>query len=466
MIYNSVGISTLTRWKRRALSSPRSKTGRVSLFAAATLVAAFVPMLTFAVTTADGPSLVGSWSHYPTTSTAAGHVTSPMGCVKALTAPRLNARFRARMGPLVGMDGQHVIRIGRGRYLWLFSDAYLDYTHRARTLLETQRVGNVAALQRRRCFTLVRGGTAARAGAFEPGYATIPRDHSFWPLGGEAHGGRVFVFWAEMQRDEIPPPGDGIYRHPVRTWLATYDATTLKRLRLRPAPNDGVFPQFGFAVASNATHTYLFGNSNLLNLTYEGGFYNGPHSATRMYLARVPIGRLGRPPVYRTARGWSADARDAVPFSSRFWTENTMQPRFVRGRWVAVTKKDGFWGTRTIVETAARPWGPWRVVSRRTIKPFRGYDEMNNYQPIILPYRGPSGNLIIAMSQNARNWSDAVEDFSMYRPQIYAEPWPGAQELGLLDQHRGLSLRGRHSVVWNWPVSADPERQNGARTMR
>jgi hypothetical protein len=417
-----IGIRLKPCW--RAVTTPRSREGRAVLLGAATVVAVFVPTLTYAATTTNGPSLIGSWSHYPTASGASEYIVSPMGCARRLNARWLHARFRGRFGPLVGADGQHVVRIGRRRHLWLFSDAYLDYTNRASNLHETQRVGNVAALQSGRCFRLIRRGTRARSADFEPGYPRMPRGNSFWPLGGEAHHGRVYVFWAEMQYDGPPPPGDGIYRHPVRTWLATYDATTLTRLRLRPAPNDGVFPQYGFAVASDATHTYLFGNSNLLNLSYEGGFYNGPHSATRMYLARVPRGQFGQRPVYRTARGWSTNPRAAVPFSSRFWTENTMQPRFMRGRWVAVTKKDGLWGTRTIVEIAARPWGPWRVVSRRIIRPFRGYDEMNNYQPIILPYRGPRGGLIIAMSQNARNWLDAVEDFSMYRPQVYAEPWP------------------------------------------
>ena len=394
---------------------------------AAALVATFVPTLTYAASADDGPALAGSWNHRPTARSEAGYVVSRMGCVRRITAPSIHARFRDGFGPLVGVDGQHAIRIGRGRYLWLFSDAYLDYTNRASNLHETQRVGNVAALQRGRCFKLIRRGTRARSAAFEPGYPRMSRESSFWPLGGQAHRGRLQVFWAEMQRDEVPPPGDGIYRHPIRTWLATYDARTLERLRLLPARNDGVFPQYGFAVASDATHTYLFGNSNLLNLTYEGGFYNGPHSATRMYLARVPRGRLRLPPVYRTARGWSPNPRAAVAISARFWTENTMQPRFISGRWVAVTKVDGFWGTRTIVEVAARPWGPWRVVSRRIVRPLRGYDEMNNYQPIILPYRGRSRNLIIAMSQNARDWLDAVEDFSMYRPQVYAEPWPFAR---------------------------------------
>jgi hypothetical protein len=31
---------------------------------------------------------------------------------------------------------------------------------------------------------------------------------------------------------------------------------------------------------------------------------------------------------------------------------------------------------------------------------------------------------MIVMSQNAHHWPDAVEDFSMYRPYVYSEPWP------------------------------------------
>jgi hypothetical protein len=361
-----------------------------------------------------------------TASSVAGYagVTSGVTCARSLDAAALGRVFAGRIGPIIGADNQHAIRLGRRRTLWLFSDAFIDDTGSARTLTQARMIANAAVIQRGRCFRIVRANPGARIVPFEPRRPGMSDERVFWPLGGEAHGDRIFVFWAEMKRNPLPPPGDGIYRHPVRTWLATYDRATLARIRMRPAPNDGVVPQYGYAVASDERHTYLFGNPNLLNLAMQGGFYSGPHSATRMFLARVPRGRLGAQPHYRTRRGWSSDPAAARPFSSRFWTENGMQPRFVAGHWVSVTKVDGLWGTRTIFEAAARPWGPWRVVSRRRIWPLLGYNEMNNYQPIIVPYRNRPGNFIIVMSQNARDWSEALADPSRYRPQVYMEPWP------------------------------------------
>ena len=396
----------------------------MALLSAVVGTSVFVPALSYVGAAGDGAVVVGQWRPLSSRIEPSGYVVSNLGCVRRLTAGALGRAFAGRMGPLIGADNPHAIRLGRRRTLWLFTDAFIDDTNSAATLREARMLPNVAVIQKRRCFRLVRSGSDVRAREFQPRVAGMPDSNVFWPLGGEAHGDRIFVFWAEMKRNPLPPPGDGIYRHPVRTWLATYDRATLARLRMRPAPNDGVRPQYGYAVGSDKRHTYLFGNSNLLNLEMQGGFYSGPHSATRMFLARVPRGRLGAQPKYRTVRGWSSDPADARPFSVRFWTENGMQPRYVRGRWMAVTKRDGFWGSRTIFEVAERPWGKWRVVSRRTIRPFRGYDEMNNYHPIVVPYRDPSGDFIIMMSQNARDWLDAVEDPSMYRPQVYSEPWP------------------------------------------
>jgi hypothetical protein len=409
------------------LSSPRTAWGRGALLGAAIFVAVGVPAVSYVTTAADKP-FVGRWNHYPTRIAEAGYVVTELGCASGRSAAELNERFRDRLGPILGLDNAHVVDLGHQRFLWLFNDIYFDHTNTKSSLLGSPSVRNVAVLQQRNCFTLVRRGDRSRILSFEPGDERDVKvegvDRFFWPLGGELHGGRVWVFWAEMKQDKPAAAGDGISRHPIRTWLATYDATSLERLDFRPARNDGVFPQYGYAVASDDDITYLFGNSNLLNLKLEGGFYSGPHSATKMYLARVPRGQLDQLPEYRTAKGWSADPDDAVPISERFWTENGMQPRYLAGRWVSVTKVDGFWGKETIVEIADEPWGPWRIVSKRTIEPFRGFDVMNNYQPIILPYRDPSGDMVIVMSQNANNWLDAIEDAAMYRLHVYAEPWP------------------------------------------
>jgi hypothetical protein len=390
-----------------------------------------VPTISY-VASADNPPIRGQWLHYRTRVVPSGYVVTRLGCVRARSAPALNGLFGSRLGPILGLDNAHVIDLGRGRYLWLFNDAFFDDTRTKTDLRGTTFVSNTAMLERNGCFRIVRRDRGGRPSSFEGGgprgiEARTSSERFLWPLGGQAQNGRIRVFWGLMNRSTPPPPGDGIGPYPIRTWLATYDARTLARVALRPAPNAGVFPQYGFAVASDERFSYLFGNSNLLNYSREGGYHNGPHSATRMYLARVPRGKFGQRPLYRTARGWSARPAAAVPISERFFAENGMQPRYLAGRWVSVTKVNGFSGTRTIVEVATNPWGPWRTVSRRRIEPFRGYGVMNNYQPIILPYRSRSGGLIIVMSQNAHHWPDAVADPSMYRLKVYAEPWPFAQ---------------------------------------
>ena len=78
-----------------------------------------------------------------------------------------------------------------------------------------------------------------------------------------------------------------------------------------------------------------------------------------MWLGRVPRGRLDQAPEYWNGSRWVNDRDQAEPVLERYWTENPMQPRYLNGRWVAVTKENGFWGDRLAVDVAADPWGPW-----------------------------------------------------------------------------------------------------------
>ena len=353
-------------------------------------------------------------------------VTTRVGCLRDLSAATLHKEFGERIGPLIGWDNAHIYPLGDDRWLWLGQDAYLDYTGHADELSDARRqLQNFAFVQRGRCFSIVHGGVPDSPTNFEPGVGAVPTKSFFWPLGGDLHRGKLRIVWSKTAWDPaLPDPGDGLQRHPLSTWVGVYDPLTLERLSFRRAPNSGVFPQYGFAVVSHRKHTYLFGNSNLLNLAREGGFWNGPHSATRMYLARVRRGRLHARPHYRTARGWSHNPRRAVPISERFWTENTMQPRLIDGRWVAVTKVDGFWGHDIVIDVARHPWGPWRTIERFRHRPRYRAELMNSYQPILLPWKDPSGDLIVVIAENARAWLEAVAQPPLYRPAAFTVDWP------------------------------------------
>ena len=338
-----------------------------------------------------------------TTTTSGGYISTNVGCASGTGAGALDSFFKGRVGPMLGADYQHVYPLGGSRYLWLFQDAFIDHSGTVSNLGKSGFAHNVAFIQDGACFTLLHRGSVARPSQFESGTGTDPANHWFWPMGGELVNGRLQVFWVEEQVDgSSPGPGDGLGWHPVGTFLATYDTKTLARLSFGAAPNSGVRPIYGYAVASDASYTYLFGNTFEQNLTREGGFFNGPHSATSMYLARVPKGNLSAAPEYRTATDWSGDPGAAVAIVQRYWAENPMEPRYISGQWVAATKVDGYWGDELSIDVANNPWGPWTTVEHRGISPRNGDSTMNTYNAFLMPWLS-GGNLVVSVSQNGRN---------------------------------------------------------------
>lgn len=349
------------------------------------------------------------------TTTDAGYVTTDLGCATGTSADALSAFFTERAGPLLGMDYQHTYPLGGDRTLWLFQDAFVDQAGTARTLGQASFVHNVAVVQTGACFTLYHRGSAAKPASFEPGTGEQVRSTWFWPMGGEVSGDQLLVFWVQMRKDATDPgPGDGLGWHPESTWLATYDARTLERLDLRPAPNDGVSPIYGYAVASDDQYTYLFGNTFEQNLDREGGFANGPHSATRTYLARVQLGALDAAPAYWSSAGWSDDPASAQPVLQRGWVEDPLQPRWLGGRWVAASKLDGYWGDTLTIDVATDPWGPWTTGETRALP---GDSTLTNtYHAQLLPWLDDAGQVVVSYSRNARNMTrDAWPHPERYR---------------------------------------------------
>ena len=142
------------------------------------------------------------------------------------------------------------------------------------------------------CFSLVQRVDGGLPWEFAP---SVSDREWYWPIGGSiGAGGLLYVFWSRMVEDGAQAFLDGITRHPVQTWLGVYDPNTFATISFEPAPNAGVFPQYGSAVQTAADgYSYLFGNSNMLELSREGGYGKpSPFSGTRMYVARVPAGQF------------------------------------------------------------------------------------------------------------------------------------------------------------------------------
>ena len=359
-----------------------------------------------------------------TRTTDAGYVVTDLGCAGGTSAAALDAFFAQRVGPVIGHDYQHVYPLGGDRYLWVFQDSFIDHPGVASRLDQASFAHNTALLQEGSCFSLMHRGTAQSPESFEQGTGEQRLARWFWPMGGEVSGGTLSMFWVEMYNVDVDlGPLDGLGWYPIGTYLATYDVDTLARLDFRPAPNPGVAPIYGFAVSSDDEHTYLFGNSFDQNLQRQGGYDNGPHSATSMYLARTPLGQLDAAPEYRTADGWSDDPADAQPILQRYWAENPMQPRYLGGQWVAATKADGYWGGDLVIDAARQPWGPWTTVHQTPATPRGGDPLMLTYHAHLMPWLS-DGQLVVSLSQNARLMlRDAWPNPARYRLRFLAAPF-------------------------------------------
>lgn len=357
--------------------------------------------------------------------TAGGHLSTDVGCAWDTSAAGLDAFFADRVGPVLGWDYQHVYPLGGDRHLWLFQDTFIDHSNTATTLGKASFAHNTALVQDGNCFRLLHRGTTSKPAPFELGEGTQTLKTWFWPMGGELIDGRLHVFWARMRKDAFDPkPPDGLGWHPDATFIATYDPNTMARLDFRMATQPGAAPIYGYAVQSDAEFTYLFANTFEQNMTREGGWWNGPHSGTNMWLGRVPRGQVYAQPEYWTSQGWTRDRRVAEPILQRHWAEFPFQPRLIDGQWVAATAVNGYWGDSFELDVAEHPWGPWTTVESRPLEP-RGADpKMNTYHAHLMPWRDAQGNLVVSVSNNARDMlRDAWPNPARYRPMISTSPW-------------------------------------------
>jgi hypothetical protein len=316
------------------------------------------------------------------------HVQSPEVCLDGVGPAVLDEAFgrghQRSLGVLGGFDEPIEFALPDGRQLWLLHDAFLDPELKGGPYWDrvyAQNLGMIidATDGAHTCVsTLYIADDDGIPIAFEIGPpAPSPHSHQtsrvwYWALGGGIDSdGNLSVLWQEMiedrSHDDVRGPQDGIVRHSLGVWLGVYDATTLDRLSFEPAPDPNPEPMYGAAVVDDpqAGFTYLFGNTLNRDLTLVGGYENGPHSATVNTLARVPLGDYHAIPQYCDGNGWVDDRNAAAAINRGGWVEWMMQPRLIDGRWLSVTKVDGWWQSGLVVQSAEQPWGPWTTVYHR-----------------------------------------------------------------------------------------------------
>ena len=334
-------------------------------------------------------------------------------CARGTGPAELTQLFSDGVDALVGADYQRAIELPDHRVLWLFQDGFLSTDNGAVAL-----VHNVGVLQQGHCFTLLHSGTTQHPTSWIASELAEPMQRWFWPLGGVmATDGTLRIFVAEMRER-----GARYLTHsePVATWMATIDPVTLTPINFTPAPDPS--PNlYGWSVASDNDHTYLFGHCYR---QFGYSFLGHDPCTAEIRVARVPRGDPDRTPQYWNGTTWVPDPSSAVNIAPTTGPDgerrgiNPMQFAYLHGRWIAVTKEGDWWGRTIYLDHADTPTGPWTTMSRLEAMPLGPANEYNTYFASFIP--SATGTTTIALSNN--RWDG--QQSHHYRPTFQTVPEP------------------------------------------
>ncbi len=365
---------------------------------------------------------------------AIGFVTSPVGtahadatteCASAIDTAGLNQFITGEVGDIVGFDTPRVIALPDGRNVWALQDAFVSATPGARSATLRPPTGfahNALIVQEGNCFTVLHGPVSAGGQCSVTDASYVGRDltascsHWFWPMGGGVDQlGRLAVFYVEMANEF--GSGAGPPAHAVGVWIARFDISTFDVLSFAPAPASASDVVYGYGVDSDASFSYLFGWSyDQFNLPDDT---SPPPS--QVFVARVPVGRFDMAPTYWNGADWVANRGAAAAINTApFGEANPMQPRRVDGLWMSVVKAGDWNGTSVRVDVAAAPQGPW-VTAQTVTVPTRTLDgRTNTYSASLMPWRTATGNIVVALSNNAWEMEPlAIESPTLYQPRLF-----------------------------------------------
>lgn len=325
-------------------------------------------------------------------------------CATGLGAGDLSEFFARPIGSIQGGDYQRAIRLPDDRVLWTLQDAFVD----------GHLVHNVAMVQSGRCFSML--GRDHESWLFDGD--TVPERRWHWILGGDVgrDESEVHLFVVEMGE---PGPHYLSNATPVALRRVVVDAATLEPERIVDVAATG-HDLYGWTVTSTDRHTYLyshcyqqFGHDTLL------GFGS---CVAEVRLARVPRGEFDAAPEYWTGTGWDTDHRDAAPVIDATFVgsgNNPAQVRFDGSRFVAVEKRDDWWGSTIEFGVSVHAEGPFTPIASITEPVACRREVCNTYFASWVPWLDRDGSAIWSISHNRWDGSETSTNLGHYRPTFH-----------------------------------------------
>lgn len=337
---------------------------------------------------------------------------SGTACASGVEAADLNAYFAHSNAGLWGADYQRAFPLPDGRVLWMFQDVFLAVGG------GTKLVHNAGLIQSGRCFTLLKGPSNSE-------WLLWDRTHRFhnwyWPMGGEVNPstGHFDLMMAEMREG-------GSYLSqttPVAMWRVSIRLSDMRVMGYTHAPDSS--PElYGWSVASDTTHTYLFGHCYRqfgFDIIFGGGRAHDKSCTDEVKLARVNKGRLDQQPTYWDGYKWVNNPNAAVSVIPANHAERDINPAqimFDGKQWVSITKAGDWFGRTVFLDYAPSPMGPW--VTYHTFQPATKCNDCNTYFASWVPWKASNGNLIGMLGHN--RWDGRQS--SVYRPTVFEVPAP------------------------------------------
>ena len=353
------------------------------------------------------------------------HAEISTECASGTDTASLNRLITNELGDLVGFDTTRVIALPDGRNVWTAQDAFISPTPGVRSSSLRPPTGfahNALIVQQGSCFTTLHGSITPGAhcavadASYVGGDQTATCSHWFWPMsGGLDQAGRLAIFYVEMVNEL--GSGAASPAHAVAVWVARFNVATLDLISFELAPVSNAAVVYGSAVESDGAFSYLFGWS------YDQFNLPDPTSPppSQMFVARVPVGRFDQQPSYWDGDDWVANRSRAAPISvTPDEAGNPMQPRLIDGMWTSVVKVGDWDGSAVRVDVAPAPEGPWVTVQTVTV-PTRTVDgRTNTYAAQLMPWRSDTGNLVVAISNNAWQMEPlALDNPTLYQPRLF-----------------------------------------------
>ncbi|MCW2928773.1 MAG: hypothetical protein JWM86_2741, partial [Thermoleophilia bacterium] len=330
------------------------------------------------------------------------HATRP--ATSATDPASFDALLRADGPGWAAADGTISVSLPDGRVLWLFADTILDLPNADGTLRRNADfVRNSAVLHDGATATTLVSGTTRDASDFlkpaQPG-------QWYWPGHGMVEGNELVLFMSRMEQTTAGAPGWNMRQVGVdMVRLRLDDLSLVERV---PVP-DSERLEWGTAVVSDDTHTYVYGFENTDDDVYQRW----------AHVARVPKGELhGGGLEYWDGHGWNSDsaksARIAKDLSNSFSVIRTPG-----GKW-AMVSQELFFGTKLqakLADSPQGPWSDWKTIDAGPAKP----PGTISYNAQVHPAFTDDGTLLASWNFNREDTKlPSPSQLETYRPRFRA----------------------------------------------